>query len=92
MSYIHQVKLSAVGDLEHRNPTNDMNDKEQLDQREDGGYLLPYFSTLGNPNSTIPQLLSMYYVDMQLFGYELVLENGQYYATCVDFKQFGSCW
>ena len=89
MAYIQDVKLSAEGDLEHKNPSHHV--QTQL-KREDGGSHLPYFSTLTSSNTTIRLLLDMYYVDMQLFGYELVLENGEYYATCESYKKFGSCW
>ena len=48
------------------------------------GEFLTFFNTLQNKEAVIRNLTERYYLDMALFGYNVTLNNGSYYATCYD--------
>lgn len=53
--------------------------------------LLPLFSRLKQPEYIIRKLLDIYGNDMQLFGYDYHIENGNVYAICENYEEMKMC-
>ena len=78
--------MSSKGGLIHKNFKEDTNntDSPPAVNKNTLGEPLSLFSTLKDREVIIRNFTERYHLDMVLFGYNITLHNGTYYATCND--------
>ena len=84
MEYIVTHKLSGIGGVVHRNPKFRMTDLKYEQPQNRYLHPLPLFNFIKYRGDIIEKLSEMYQLDMVLFGYNVTMINGSYYATCMD--------
>ena len=85
MEYIINTKLSGKGKALQRNVRSTKPTEYNKTQvSSDEGTLLPLFSALPDPHTTITRLMDIYELDLKLFGYDYKIVDGNVMALCVN--------
>ena len=84
MEYIVTHKLSGIGGVQHKNPMFNVTDLEFVKPGDEYLHPLLLFNLIEDRGNIIEKVLQIYQLDMLLFGYNVTMINGSYYATCMD--------
>ena len=84
MQYIVEKKLSGKGTIQHKNQLLNTTILPDIGKKDRHGTLLALFSRVKDKDNIMKQMIDKYYIDMALFGYNVTLYDGKYYATCMD--------
>ena len=84
MQYILEKKLSGKSTIEHMNQLSNTTILPDIGKKGKYGTLLALFSYIKQKEKMMKKMIDKYYIDMALFGYNVTLHDGKYYATCKD--------